>query len=183
MTIAATINLDLAADVLVPTIAAFLAVVVALVTRHFQLRDKHRDELRALFSGALSAVADYQELPYLVRRRSDLSPMTPSELTWHASQIQSRLDCFIARLQLEEHDLGEAYELLVRATRQETGAHLSEAWTQTRIATDAEMPLRVRYPRDSANQQRNECLALMRSRINGRRILRRSRLRSAGTPL
>lgn len=165
MTEATILGLDLTADVLVPTIAAAIAVAVALITRHFQVRDKRRDDLRALFSDALTAVADYQELPYLVRRRSDLSPMTTAELTWHASQVQTRLDLFIARLELESTQLGAAFEQLVRAARQEAGAHVTEAWNHERISTDGEMVLGAKYPRDAANAERNACLALMRRHI------------------
>lgn len=165
MTFAPILGLDLTADVLVPTIAAALAVVGALITRHIQVRDKRRDDLRTVFSDALAAVADYQELPYLVRRRSDVGPMTPAELTWHASQVQTRLDLFVARLQLESTQLGSAYELLVRATRQETGAHLTEAWNQPRITSDGDMVLGARYPREAADAERAACLAVMRHHI------------------
>lgn len=165
MTEATILGLDLTADVLVPTIAAAIAVAVALITRHFQVRDKHRDDLRALFSDALAAVADYQELPYLVRRRSDLPPMTTAELTWHASQVQTRLDLFVARLELESTQLGAAFERLVRTARQEAGAHVTEAWNQERISTDGEMVLGARYPRDAADAERAACLALMRAHI------------------
>lgn len=165
MTMATTLGIDLTADVLVPTIAAVLTVGVALVARHFQLRDKRRDDLRVVFSDALEAVADYQELPYLVRRRSDTGPVTSGELTWHASQVQTRLDYFVARLHLESAQLGNAYELLVRATRRETGAHITEAWNQPRITADADMPLKVRYPRQDADVERAACLAVMRTHI------------------
>lgn len=165
MTEATILGLDLTADVLVPTIAAVIAVGVALVTRHFQLRDKRRDDLRKVFSDALAAVADYQELPYLVRRRSEAGPMTAADLTWHASQVQTRLDFFVARLQLESTDLGVAFEQLVRAARLETGAHLTEAWNEPRITADGGMVLGVRYRRDAANAERAACLAVMRRHI------------------
>lgn len=165
MTGATTLGLDLTTDVLVPTIAAAIAVAVALITRHFQLRDKHRDDLRALFAEALSAVADYQELPYLIRRRSDVSPMTTSDLSWHASQVQTRLDLFVARIQLESTQLGDAFEQLVRTARTEAGTHITDAWNQERILTDAAMVLGTRYPRDHADAERATCLALMRTHI------------------
>lgn len=177
MTVASVLGLDVTTDVLVPTITAALAVVVALVARHLQLRDKRRDDLRALFSDALAAIATYEELPYLVRRRSDAPPMTSAELTWHASQVQTRLDYFVARLELEATELGSAYELLVRAARQETGAHVSEAWGQPRITADTEMPLGSRYPRDAVDAQRTACLAVMQSHLG--RAWRRPVLLSA----
>lgn len=157
--------LDISAGILVPILLAIGTIAYGIFMYAHQQRDKRRDGLRDLFSEALRAVADYQELPYLVRRRSDDSPMKPSEVTRHASDVQSRLDYFVARLQLESETLGDAYECLVRATRGEAGPHMSEAWDQDRLTSDADMSLRARYPRDQADAQRSECLKVMREHL------------------
>lgn len=163
---AAVTWVDISTGLLIPMLAIAATVLIAVWTYRHQQQDKHRDTLRDLFSKSLRAVADYQELPYLVRRRSDISPMTPAELARHASDVQSRLDFYIVRLQLESHALGEAYEALVRATRQEAGAHISEAWQQGRLTGDSDMPLKARYPRDNADGERNACLEVMRDHLS-----------------
>jgi hypothetical protein len=151
--------------ILVPLAVIAITTGVGIWTYARQQRDRRRDALRDLFSEALRAVADYQELPYLIRRRSHETPMTPSELSRHASDVQSRLDFYVARLQLESAELGDAYERLVRAARQEAGSHMSEAWQQPRIGSDEDMSLRLRYPRDSADEQRAMCLPVMREHL------------------
>lgn len=157
--------LSITTDVLIPTVAALLAALVAIVTYIWQRLAKHRDVLRDLFSEALRAVADYQELPYLVRRRSGESPMKASELIFHASDIQTRLDYFSARLRLESPQLGDAYSGLVRTVRQESGAHISEAWNEDRLTGDKEMPLGTHYPRDRSDAEKAVCIKAMQKHL------------------
>lgn len=165
---------DVLVGVAIPMVVLVGTIAYGIWSYRRQQRDKHRDSLRDLFSEALRAVADYQELPYLVRRRSDDSPMKPSELTWHASGVQSRLDFYVARLQLESDALGTAYGALVGATRREAGAHMTEAWRENRLASDADIPLGAAYPRNSADQERQRCLAVMRQHLGSGASLRSS---------
>lgn len=156
---------DVLVGVGIPMVVVVGTIVYGIWSYRRQQRDKHRDNLRDLYSEALRAVADYQELPYLVRRRSDDSPTKPSELTWHASGVQSRLDFYVARLQLESDALGTAYEALVGVTRREAGAHMTAAWHEDRLASDADIPLGAAYPRDGADAERQRCLAVMRQHL------------------
>lgn len=72
------LGFDAVVGVLVPLVVAALSILGAAMTYRRQQQDRYRDHLRGLFSEALRAVADYQEVPYLVRRRgcggSRLSP-------------------------------------------------------------------------------------------------------------
>jgi hypothetical protein len=163
---AATTWFEITKGLIIPVVLAAVAGLVGLWKYLQDQRDGRRAVLRDLFSEALRTVADYQELPYLVRRRSDMTPMTPSELARHASDVQSRLDYYIARLRLEDSSLGDSYERLVGVTRQEAGAHVSEAWSQPRLETDGDMPLRARYPRDRADNERAACLEVMRKYLS-----------------
>lgn len=156
---------DVLVGVGIPVVVLVCTIAYGIWSYRRQQQDKHRDGLRDLFSEALRAVADYQELPYLVRRRSDDSPMKPSELTWHASGVQSRLDFYVARLDLESEALGTAYAGLVGATRREAGAHMTAAWRENRLASDADIPLGAAYRRDDADQERQRCLAVMRQHL------------------
>jgi len=158
---ATTTWLEITKGLIIPVVLAAAAGLVGVWNYLQEQRERRRTVLRDLFSEALRAVADYQELPYLVRRRSDMTPMTPSELARHASDIQIRVDYYIARLRLEASSLGDSYKRLVGVTRQEAGAHISAAWTQPRIEADEDMPLRARYPRDRADTERSACLAVM----------------------
>jgi hypothetical protein len=158
--------LDIAGDVVVPAVAIVAPLVWAVITYVRQQRANRRDRVRDLFSEALRGVADYQELPYLVRRRSDESPMKPSELARHASEVQTRLDYYVVRIRLESAAVADAFDRLVSVTRQEAGAQMTEAWSQPRIVSDAEMPLGTRYTRERAEGEKAACLAAMQAHLD-----------------
>ena len=162
--------LDITAGLAIPVVVAIMPVVINIVLNARQRHVEREDRLRQAFSEALQAIADYQELPYLVRRRSDVSPMTREELTRYASEVQSRLDFYVARLELESTALGEAFGRLVTATRREAGGQMSQAWTSPRITGDDSVPLGVAYDRTSANEERRRCLSVMRTHVRQRTL-------------
>lgn len=149
----------------VPMAAAALAALVAVWGYRREQWTKRRDALRTLFSEALRAVSDYQELPYLIRRRSKTSPMTAAELIARASDVQTRLDLHVARLQLESSELGEAYLHLVRTVRSEAGPQMTDAWRSPTIRSDKGVPLGLAYPRDATERARAACLVVMRAHL------------------
>lgn len=160
-------------DIAEPFLAASVAALVAVLGYLYERRNKRNDDLRTLFSEALEAVAEYQELPYLVRRRSEQSPMTRSELIARASSIQTRLDFYVARLSLESKALGDAYSLFVLTVRRETGPQITEAWGEPRIEADDDVPLGVAYLREEGQEAKVACIQAMqrylRSYFRGRR--------------
>jgi hypothetical protein len=82
-------------------------------------------------------------------------------LARHASEVQTRLDYYVARMRLESDEVADAFERLVTVTRQEAGAQMTEAWEQPRITSDAEMPVGTRYARDRADAEKVACLKVM----------------------
>lgn len=155
--------LDVTGDVVVPMLAIVATVIAGMATYIRQQKANRRDQHRDLFSEALRAIADYQELPYLVRRRSDHSPMTPADLARHASEVQTRLDFYAARIRLESADVADAFDNLVSTTRQEAGAHMTSAWAEPRITSDADMPLGTAYARDRAEAAKAACIKAMQA--------------------
>lgn len=158
--------LDVSTGDMIPVVVASIAAVIATVIHVREQRSQRRDRLRETFSEALRAVADYQELPYMVRRRSDSQPMTREELTHHGSEVQSRLDFYVARLELESQPLGDAYGRLVAATRRETGAQITSAWNEDRLDSDAAVPLGIAYERTAADEERRRCVEVMRDYLS-----------------
>ena len=149
----------------VPTIAALITVAGGLLTYIRQQREKRRDQLRDLFSEALRAVADYQELPYLVRRRASDPPMSTSEIIRHISDVQTRLDYYVARIGLESPELATAYQSLVNSTRREAGSQMTAAWGLPRITDDTQVPLGDAYPRDQTESAKEACLEAMQRHV------------------
>lgn len=151
------------ANVFVPIVAAVLAALVVVFGYLYDRRNKRRDDLRALFSDALEAVAEYQELPYLVRRRAQMAPMTSSELSARISAVQTRLDFFSTRLSLEANELGASFSEVVRTVRSESGQQISEAWRTERVVGDEEMPLGKAFPRGKGDEAKERCLSVMKN--------------------
>ena len=155
--------LDVTDGVIVPTLAIIGGLLGVVLAYRHQQKENRRVRLRDLFGEALRAIADYQELPYLVRRRSDQSPMTPADLAHHASDVQTRLDYYVARLRLESPDVANPYDALVLATRQEAGAQISSAWAEARVTSDAAMPLGTAYSRERADGAKQPCIEAMQA--------------------
>lgn len=151
------------AHVVVPVVAAAIVASVAVRGYLYERRNRRRDDLRALFSQALEAVAEYQELPYLVRRRGEVSPMTTAELSARISAVQIRLDFYSARLVLEEDKLGSIYSALVKVIRSESGAQISDAWRSVRLADDSDQPLGAAFSRAEGEKAKSDCLLLMQA--------------------
>lgn len=129
----------------------------------------------ALFASALDAVHEYQELPYRIARRSDLSPMTREELTSHSSDVQVALDKHVTHLTLVNADVGAAYRSLVSETRKEAGGHMTRAWTQPRITNDEDMNLGNAYPRTQAKGAKERCMKTMQEFLDAPAARRRCR--------
>jgi hypothetical protein len=157
--------LDISTGLMIPLVVALIAAGIAILVHVREERSQRRDRLRDVFSEALRAVADYQELPYMVRRRSDAQPMTREDLTRHASDVQSRLDFYVARLELESGALGDAYGRLVSTIRRESGAQMTTAWKEERLDSDVAVPLGASYERSAADAERRRCVAVMRRHL------------------
>lgn len=157
------------AQIIVPLATALIAAVaaagIAVTGYRREQASKRRDHLRNLFAESLEAVADYQEMPYRICRRSDNEPMTPTALASRVSDVQARLDFYVARLDLESPEVGHAYSKLVGTVRAEAGAQMTDAWHRPRIESDAEMPLRDRFPRELAESEKLACIAVMQKHL------------------
>lgn len=147
----------------------------AVGERRAQQQQSRRDAASETFTNALDAVHEYQELPYRIRRRSDVPPMTREELTWHASNVQVLLDKHVTRLTFISPEVGEAYRALVCEARKESGKHMSTSWTQPRIVEDKDMNLGNAYPRTQAEGARENCIAAMQQFLDAPAASRRNR--------
>ncbi|WP_242910737.1 hypothetical protein [Actinomadura terrae] len=150
------------AALLAATIAIVGAVIVAVVGYGLTQRTARRERLAKTFAEALSAVEDYAELPYRVRRRSG-SPEARVQLTEDISKIQSRIAFYQAWMRIEEPQAAMAYTRLVRAVKHQAGTQMSEAWTKRVRTKDHQMNLHVAYPREEIDEEVAQCVMIMRS--------------------
>lgn len=150
----------------------------AIGDRRSSAEIERRTAAEELFTSALDSVHEYQELPYRIRRRSDVPPTTPSELTAHVSDVQVLIDKHVTRLTFFNADVGDAYRALAGEVRRESGSHMNKAWTQPRITTDKDMNLGNAYPRTQAEGAREHCITVMQQFLDApatRRRFRRGR--------
>jgi hypothetical protein len=155
------------AAVLVGATAVVGALISVALTYGLTQRAARRERQVNFFAEALSAIEDYVELPYRIRRR----PRTPGarhELTEQISQIQSRIAFHQAWLSLETPGVARSYENLVRAAKAQAGGQMARAWQEPTIRKDAQVNLGVAYPRNEINAARSQCIAAMRDTL-GRR--------------
>jgi hypothetical protein len=124
-----------------PTIViAIVALAVSLATFFLSGRRARLDRQRQVFADAFTAVAEYREYPFIVRRRDPAgSAQERKRISSDLSQVQASLNGFIARLRVEDPHFGARYADLVAATRRVAGQLIREAWNSEAVAVDAQI--------------------------------------------
>jgi hypothetical protein len=132
-------------------------------------RAARRERHSQVFAEALTAIEDYAEMPYRIRRRPrELSAQ--HELTEQISQIQSRIAFHQAWLWIEAPSVAEPYAELVRTTKTQAGTQMRDAWRQPAVVKTADFNLAVPYPRDRINAARARCIDAMRDALGRRPV-------------
>ncbi|MEW2582101.1 hypothetical protein [Streptomyces virginiae] len=145
-------------------IVPVIALVGVYITFTLNQRAARRERRSRTFAEAMTAVEEYLEMPYRIRRRP-ASPDARRELTDEASSLLARMAFHHAWLQIEASAVAEPYAALVAAARSEAGAHMSEGWEQPPIDTDSGMNLGIAYSRDRSNTARAACIRVMRRHL------------------
>jgi len=123
------------APVLAAIIAGLVAVVGYLVTQFVN----RRDGKTKVFAEALAAVREYQELPYLVRRRAASDAPTRAVLAQRISEVMAKLGFYVAWLRIDAPEAGVVYADLVSRARRQCRSHLAEAWAGKVLESDTDM--------------------------------------------
>jgi hypothetical protein len=148
-------------------IAVAGAVVTAALTYGLNQRAARRERQSNAFAEALSAIEDYAELPYRIRRRPG-TPDARHELTEEISRIQSRIAFHQAWLSIEAPSVARSYEELVRTAKAQAGNQMKQAWLMSATQNDEQVSLAQAFPRDEINVARGQCIDAMREAL-GRR--------------
>jgi hypothetical protein len=151
---------------------AFGGVLVALAGYFFHHHQARRERKMRAFADALGAIAEYQELPYRVRRRQASDAATRATIAERVSDIQVKVAFHLAWLEIESEAVAAAYRTLVAAARRESGAHMSAAWAEPVLADDPTMNLGTGYVSPETDEARAECLRRMRAHLAPVRRLR-----------
>ncbi|WP_225891337.1 hypothetical protein [Streptomyces dioscori] len=146
-------------------IVPFIAVFGAFLTYALNQRAVRRERRAKTFAEALTAVEEYLEMPYRIRRRPESSAQVRQELTDEVSSLLARMAFHQAWLQIEASSVAGPYATLVSTARAEAGAQMSLAWQQPPLTSDDSMNLGSAYPRDRSNGARASCIDAMRRHL------------------
>lgn len=152
------------AAVLAGVIAVAGGLVSVALTYNLNQRAARRERQTNVFAEALTAIEDYAEMPYRIRRRPG-TPGARHELTEQISQIQSRIAFHQAWLCIETPSVARSYEDLVRAAKTQAGNQMKQAWLEPAATKDAQVSLGTGYPRDEINAARGQCIEAMREAL------------------
>jgi hypothetical protein len=128
-------------------------------------RAARRERIAHTLAQAISAVGDYEDLPYRVRRRPSSDPATRSQLSERVSDIHSRLDFHSAWLRISAPAVAPSYDHLIAEVRWEVGGHIKKAWLEPLIEQDQGMNLSLgaQYQCPRTEAARDKCIAGMRN--------------------
>ncbi|QIN84501.1 hypothetical protein GBA63_19020 [Rubrobacter tropicus] len=136
-------NASTSAGVSGPVIAAIVTGLVALVVLTVNQYQARQDARRKDFAKALAAVERYAELPYRIRRQQGSTPEVRGRMAEFIHEVQQDLLFHKNWVRIQSHRVTEVYDSLLRATREEAGSAMTEAWNTAPISKDEEMPLGV----------------------------------------
>jgi len=134
------------------------------LTYNFNQRAARRERQTNVFAEALTAIEDYAEMPYRIRRRPG-TPGARHELTEQISQIQSQIAFHQAWLCIETPSVARSYEDLVRAAKTQAGNQMKQAWLEPATTEDAQVSLGTGYARDEIDAARGQCIEAMRDAL------------------
>jgi hypothetical protein len=137
--------------------AALLALLGYWVAQ-YQKRQERRSEI---FASALRVVREYEQLPYLIRRREEDGPATRARLTNMLSRSAAERRYYETLLRLDSPLVADAYRLLLKRTAKKGGPFRAEAWRSPIIRKDVEFPGSADYSYDNSDEW-ELCLLAMR---------------------
>ena len=112
----------------------------SILTLLYNSAQERRDRHREHFSRALETVVQYEEFPYIVRRRNAAEPETERiRISTELRAVQSNLSYHCAWLKTESGRVGKTYAELVAGLRTIAGGLMHDGWDADPIRTDAEM--------------------------------------------
>lgn len=145
----------------VTLITGFATAAVAILGYWVNQHAARRERKSKTYAEALLAISDYEELPYLIRRRPDGASETRATIVQRQTEVFSRIRYNQALLDMDSAVIGEAYRLLFTHTRRLGGPYRKEAWMEKIITSDPEIPNSAYYPYDNEPELKL-CLKAMR---------------------
>jgi hypothetical protein len=160
-----------AATILGALLAAAAALAGYILTQAWNRRERR---VRT-YAEALSAIRDYQELPYRIYRRQASDAQARVSLGDMLSAAAGKVRFYMATLEMESPLVAMAYRDLRNQTRRRGALYRDWAWQQPPIDNDGAMALNPPFHHDNDEEERL-CIACMRHDLRILRIRRSRRL-------
>jgi hypothetical protein len=154
---------DVAATV--PVLVAVIALLGVFFGHIYSQAAQRRVELGRTFADALSAVTDWEDMRFQIRRRPSSTPEVRWAVAQRVSERLTRQDFFVAWMNITAPlQVAEKYQALVGEVRRVCNPHIHDAWDHPPVESDAEMNigLGAEYPVTELDPIRAECVAAMR---------------------
>jgi hypothetical protein len=151
-----------------PLVVAALAGAVAFSGQIYNQAKQRRIDTGKTFAEAMSAVSDYEDLAFRVRRRPSSTPETRWELSQRISEVHTRMDYYTALLDINAPEVAVEYRELVEKVREVFNVYIKDAWTHPPYETDTDMNQRLgqQYPgKETVDPARITCTEAMRRRL------------------
>jgi hypothetical protein len=171
---------------LLTSISAAIVALIGFLLNQVAARNERRSRV---YAEALSAVFEFQELPYRIRKRAS-SEDSSAIIAQKISDVFVRLDFYRALLLLESSTVGIAYADLVHQTQAQGDSYRADAWKHPVAAHGHDFHFAVfEYPYDNRPEQDLCMLAMQREmrlinvllRKSTERLLARQRAQRAAT--
>ncbi len=171
---------------LLTSISAAIVALIGFLLNQIAVRNEKRSRV---YAEALSAVFEFQELPYRIRKRAS-SEDSSAIIAQKISDVFVRLDFYRALLLLESSTVGIAYADLVHQTQAQGDSYRADAWKHPVAAHGHDFHFAVfEYPYDNRPEQDLCMLAMQREmrlinvllRKSTERLLARQRAQRAAT--
>lgn len=127
--------------VVVPLVAAAVALLGVLLTLIVNGYRANRERRRELFAGGWAAVQSYKEMAFAIRRRSSVDPAGERvRLSDALREIQHDISFHEAMIGRDPSDeVAATYSELVKKTRAVAGGIIKRSWDEPPISADNEM--------------------------------------------
>lgn len=124
-------------------ITAAVALLGYLNTQHLQRRDRRS----VMYAEAMAAMREFEQAPYLVRRRAGSDGHTRAALAAKLIDANTRVTYSEKLLLMDSLSVGRAYGLLAEVTKVQVRTHRDAAWQAPLVTTDDQVPsTTMQYP-------------------------------------
>lgn len=137
----------------------------ALVGFFLNQAANRRERKSKVYAEALTALKEYAELPFRIRRRASSNGETRAALGGKISDVLSEVGFYTSWLQIDSYVVGRAYRDLIDQSKRFGTRYRAMAWEEPIIKRDQDAVLTNHYETDNKPELEN-CVLVMRRELS-----------------